>query len=197
MRTFVGVLVAVGLFSGPDPSWAAPTTYVLDQEHSRVQFTGSAMGHRFRGRASVLQGHLDFDPANDQLLGPAEILISVGALTTDNAGRDRDMRQMFEAERYPTIRCILTTLTPLAREQRGALGPRRYHLEGRLKIRTIEQPVAFEVVATVTPELIEASGELLLTTSAFALQPLTLKLGLPRMRKHVHVEFASRWTRQP
>lgn len=197
MRACVGVLVAVGLFSGPDPSWAAPTTYVLDQEHSRVQFTGSAMGHRFRGRAQALQGRLDFDPAHGQLLRPAEILISAGALTTDHARRDQDMWEMFEVASYPVIRCVLTRLAPLSLNLPDASGARRYRVEGRLQIRAMEQPVAFEVVATVTPELIEASGELLLTTSAFALRPPALMLGLVRVRKQVRVEFASRWTRQP
>jgi len=169
----------------------------LDQEHSHVQFTGSAMGHRFRGRAQMLQGHLDFDPAHDQLLHPAEILISAGALTTDHTRRDQDMWEMFEVASYPVIRCVLTRLTPLSHDPPDASGARRYHLEGRLQIRAIERPVAFEVVATVTPELIEASGELLLTASAFALRPPALMLGLVRVRKQVHVKFASRWTRQP
>ncbi|MBI3009799.1 MAG: YceI family protein [Candidatus Omnitrophica bacterium] len=171
--------------------------YVLDQEHSHVQFTGSAMGYRFRGRVQALQGRLDFDPANDQLLHPAEILISVKALTTDHPKRDQDMWTMFEAADYPVIRCVLTTLTLLPDDFSGPSGTRRYRLEGRLKIRTIEQPVAFEVVATVTPERIEASGELPLTTNAFVLRPPTLMLGLVRVRKQVHVEFAIRWTRQP
>jgi polyisoprenoid-binding protein YceI len=169
----------------------------LDQEHSRVQFTGSAMGHRFRGLAQALQGHMDFDPARDQLLRPAEILISAGALTTDNTRRDQDMWAMFEAADYPVIRCVLTTLTPLSHDPPDASGARRYRVEGRLRIRTIEQPVIFEVAATVTPEFIEASGELPLTTSAFALRPPALMWGLVRVRKQVHVEFASRWTRQP
>jgi len=197
MRNLVGVVVAVGLFSGPDPSWAAPTTYVLDQEHSHVQFTGSAMGHRFRGRAQALQGRLDFDPARDQLLRPAEMLVSVGALTTDHPRRDQDMWKMFEAADYPVIRCVLTKLIPLAQDPPGTAGARRYRVEGRLQIRTIEQPVAFDVVATVTPEFIEASGELPLTTSAFDLRPPALMLGLVRVRKQVRVEFSSRWTRQP
>lgn len=197
MRKLIGVVVIVGLLSGPDPSWAAPTTYVLDQEHSRVQFAGSAMGHRFRGRAQALQGRLDFDPVRDQLLRPAEILISTGALTTDHPRRDQDMWRMFEAADYPVIRCVLTKLTPLSRDPPDASGARRYRVEGRLRIRTIEHPVAFEVAATVTPEFIEASGELALTTSAFDLRPPALMLGLVRVRKQVRVEFASRWTRQP
>lgn len=197
MQKFFGLIVAVGLFSGMDSSWAVPTTYVLDPEQSQVQFSGSAMGHRFRGRAQAMQGRLDFDPSQERLLRPAEILISVGALTTENARRDEDMWKMFEAADYPLIRCVLTRLLPLAYNPPDIANSRRYRLEGALQIRTIEQPIAFDVVATVAPDLIEVSGELPLTTSAFGLQPPTLMWGPLRVRKEVHVAFSSRWIRKP
>ncbi len=197
MRLRWYAVAAVSCLGFASQASAAATTYVLDHDQTTLSFTGRAMGHRFTGIAHSVQGILAFDPEQNTLLQPADILIHVMAMDTGNAGRDRDMRTMFEAERYPTIRFVLTALESLPHASADRALRRRYRLEGRLRIRSIEQPITFEVDAAVSPEYVEASGQTSVTLTTFDLKPPALMLGLVRVRRHVLVRFASRWTRQP
>lgn len=105
---------------------AAAVTYTLDQDHRTVQLTGAAKGRRFTGTAHVLQGQLVLDSAQDALLRPAEVLVSVAGLETGNVRRDRDMRAMFEADRYPDIRFLVSAITPRPAERVDSMLSRRY-----------------------------------------------------------------------
>ena len=196
-RQQIHLIAILSLWGWMDTAQAAPTTYVLDQAHSTVRFVGRAMGHRFTGTAHAVEGTLVFDPEQEALIRPADILIPVAALETGHAGRDQDMRHMFEADRYPALRFTLVKVTRLFEGPSDSSASRRYQLSGRLQIRSIEQPVAFEVLATVSPERIEASGHVLLTTTAFALTPPRLMFGLVRVHQDVLVTVESQWNRQP
>jgi len=187
-------LAAVSLLGVAPQARAAATTYVLDQDRTTLHFTGRAMGHRFTGTARAVQATLVFYPERAGLAQPAEILVQVAAMETGNAARDRDMRAMFDADRYPTIRCVVTKielLTPTPAETT------RYRLEGRLRIRSIERPFSVEAAASVSPDGIEASGRVPLSLADFDLAPPRLMLGLVRVHSNVRVTFTSRWTRQP
>ncbi len=149
------------------------------------------MRHHFTGTTHTLEGRLIFDPEQHRLLEPAEVIIQVTSFRTGNYQRDRDMRTMFEAKQYPEIRFVLTRLTHLP-DEAATPGLERYRLAGRIKVRSVEQPVTFDVVARVLATELEVSGKLLLTTSMFELKPPTV-FGLIRVGPEVLVEIRTTW----
>ncbi len=187
--------LALSLWQGAALVWAAPTTYVLDAEQSTIRFIGHATLHRFIGTTHTLQGRLEFDPERQRLLSPAEVIIPVARLTTGLSRRDRAMRAMFEATRYPEIRFVLTKLTRYPDRSAQPGGPVRYHLEGRVNIRATEQPVAFDAAAYGSENALEVVGQVQMTTTMFGLTPPSVA-GLIHVRPDVLVQFTSRWTPQ-
>ncbi len=195
-RTVWCSIVALNAACWPVAVWAEPATYELDAQHSRVSFIGHSTLHDFTGTATTCSGRMIFDPDQDSFTGQAEVIVPVDRLDTGIAARDRAMRAMFDAEDYPDIRFALLKLTRLPDAGATSLEGRRYRLEGFLKVRAVEQPVTFEAVARITPEELEVSGEVPLTTTLFDLKPPSV-LGVIRVRKDILVRFDSRWKRMP
>jgi polyisoprenoid-binding protein YceI len=193
-RTWLLGLLLAGL--SPPAGWAAPIRYILEPEHAHVRVAGRSTLHGFEGETSAVRGEITFDPQQDQLAAPARLAVPVSTIRTGNSARDRAMLEMFDAGHFPEISVTIDAVSPLGEPAAGSAAPRRYRLQGRLRIRDIEQPVDFEVEAVVTDQAIDASGALPLTTTMFELKPPSV-LGVVRVRKEITVEFTSHWTRQP
>lgn len=178
--------------TAPSAALAEPTRYKLQPDITHVRFIAKTNLHPFEGETTVVRGHMVFDPVTNQLVEPAEIAVMVKEMQTGIAARDRAMRKMFEADRFPALLVTIDSLTPVDVSDQTA---RRYRLEGRLQIRRIEQPIAFEVHANMLGESLEASGRVPLTMTVFQLKPPTV-FGLIRVSHKVMVEFISYWKRQ-
>jgi polyisoprenoid-binding protein YceI len=190
-RRFWLIGVAVSALP-PAPGWAAPVRYGLEPEQAQVRFLGRSTLHDFEGETSDVRGEMVFDPEQAALAAPARLAIPVETIRTGIAARDRAMREMFEAERFPEILITIDSATLLD----ATSSPRRYRLQGRLRIRETVQPVDFEAQATISEDAIVASGSLPLSIRAFDLHPPSV-FGVIRVRQGVTVEFTSRWTRRP
>lgn len=173
---------------------AAPGRYALDPAGTEITFAARTTVHGVEGTAAQARGDMVFDPQTGQLAGPAQVRIPVAAMDTGNGPRDRSMRRMFEAAEFPELVFTVEQLTRL--EAPAAGRPQRYRLAGRLRIRTLEQPVEIEVEAVPVGEDLDVSGRVMLTTTMFRLKPPTA-LGVMRVKPGVQVSFSSRWVRQP
>jgi polyisoprenoid-binding protein YceI len=180
----------------PAAAWAAPVRYALEPEQAQVRFLGRSTLHDFEGETSDVRGDMMFDPERQALAAPARLAIPVDTIRTGIAARDRAMREMFESERFPEIVMTIDSATPLDAPPTIKASSRRYRLQGRLRIREIEQPVDFEAQATITEGAIDASGTLPLTIKQFDLHPPSV-LGVIRVRQGISVDFTSHWTRRP
>lgn len=163
---------------------AAPVTYTLDAQESVLSFEGRSTLHDFTGTTHALSGEMVYDPERATLAVPVDIRLPVASFDTGIAARDKALRAMFEAEQFPEIRIVFTSLTRLE--------PGHYRLAGQATIRAITQPLECEVWATVTPKGIAATGEARLTTTQFDLHPPSV-MGVIRVRPPIVVRFTSRW----
>lgn len=171
---------------------AEPARYELQPDGTRVRFLAKSTLHPFEGDTSAVRGDMVFDPVTNQLLEPARIAVKVEGLTTGIAARDRAMCRMFQSDEFPELLVTIDSLVPLDVSDPSA---RRYRLEGRLKIRQIEQPIAIDVDANLLGDGFEASGRLpLMARKMFQLKPPSVA-GLIRVRDDLVVEFTSSWKR--
>jgi polyisoprenoid-binding protein YceI len=153
----IAVLSAT-VFATPLPTTAAEPV-VRGLVSSR--FTGSSTLHDFTGFAP--QSALAVEPAADGSW-TATVEVPVAALSTENASRDRKMREMFQAEEHPTLRAEFTHIVP--EEVRAS---------GRLPFQLTISGARRDVVSTVrdwrqTDDSVAFIAEFDVSLSAFGLE---------------------------
>jgi polyisoprenoid-binding protein YceI len=168
-----------------------PTAYTLDPTAGRLLVLCRSTLHDFTIEAHEWWGQMRFDPQMGLLLEPAQVVVAVAALDSGNAKRDRDMRRMFEAERFPQIRFTAQRVVRTAESAMAQAG-QVYQVEGQLQIREHVQPVVIPVIMHRDSELIVVTGSLELDLRDFKLRPPIL-LGFIRVNPRVVVRFESRW----
>jgi len=80
-----------------------PATSVADEQlagECEIRFYGDSTLHQFEGTGACEPFVLT---EKISLNNPLQIYVNVAGLDTDNSSRDKKMREMFEAEKFPTI----------------------------------------------------------------------------------------------
>ena len=121
------------------PSWSM-------QGNCGIRFYGDSTLHRFEGVGRCepfsIPGE---DPGGGSVVKGPRVAVPVASLDTDNSSRDKQMRGMFDSERYPQITGQFDAIDvdPLLAAWHGSAGPT---LEFDLTIREVTR----KVVARVT-----------------------------------------------
>lgn len=187
----------VWMLVGPSPVSAQPQAFKLTPDRSSVHFDARSTLHPFAGDTRTLSGEMVWDDEAGRLADGAVVRVPVLPILTGEPKRDAEMRKMFAAAEFPDIEFRASKVTPIPSAP-GAPAPAspssgRYRLEGTLKIRRVERPVAFDVTVTRPPSgTLEISGETLVRTDWFGLKPPSV-LGLVRVLPEVKVRFQSVW----
>jgi polyisoprenoid-binding protein YceI len=120
----------------------APSTWVIDQARSSLEFrVGYLTLSRVSGRFTRFQGKIHADP-NDLEGAWAEVSIDPASIQTDQAARDRVLREdrFLEVEHFATCSYRARRLV--------SLGGRRYRLLGDLQLHGIKREVELELEAS-------------------------------------------------
>ncbi len=146
-------------------------TWKLDPGHSTISFEVRDMSRLFatiRGRFTDYYGSIESEPEG---VARASGAIRVASLTTDQAQRDEHLRspEFLDAGAHPEIR--------FESDRIEAIDEKRIRVAGRLELKGVEQPLAFDgtVLGSGTDQrgaerlAIAAEGEL-------AFGPMTVKL---------------------
>ena len=108
------------------------------------RFRGTSTLHDFAGDARCRPFTVDVGTGADGKagIGRTEVVVPVGDMDTGNGSRDRQMRRMFESERFPSIRGTFGTIDPetFRRELRRAPDA-GVPLDFTLAIRGVARPV--------------------------------------------------------
>jgi hypothetical protein len=117
------------------PTTSPATDY---QGHCTVTFEGSSTLHDFNGKGRC-EPFVAIENAG--VITVPELAVAVADMDTDNSSRDKKMRKMFEAERYPLIKggrgpIPLDDIRKALQENSDSTQP----LLLQLKIRDIEKP---------------------------------------------------------
>lgn len=134
-----------GATPGPtSPSPAAevvPPLYVVDPDHSSLEFTVRHLGlTKVRGIFHGWSAALSYDP-EDVLHSSVTVIVEIASLDTDNADRDQDLMSphFFDAERFPMA---VFQSTEVRRTGDGFVA------RGELKIRDVVRDVEIPFVHT-------------------------------------------------
>jgi len=84
----------------------------VDSTASMIDYTGSAPLHDWTGTSRSVTGRFVLDPKNADS-SRASIRVPVSTFDSGNDRRDRKMREVTEAEKYPLVRFHATDIRPL------------------------------------------------------------------------------------
>jgi polyisoprenoid-binding protein YceI len=170
-------------------AWAAPATYALDPESSRLEFSGSTPLHGFTGATRELSARLVADTAADRIGESTPVRVPVAGLRTGNATRDHAVQHTLKAERHPDIVFTLESVSPSGSKE-GARGA--YRVKGTLEVGGRAVPVEFDAEAVFGDGEFTVSGSVPLTLPMFGLEPPGLAR-LMGLRDEVTVRFETHW----
>jgi hypothetical protein len=149
----------------------APSVAAALDGHCEVLFFGSSTLHDFDGKGSCTPFSLDL--GEDGTLKGVQLNVPVAGMDTDNDSRDKKMREMFEADKFPQIVGLLEPAPAQELRQRLHLavdGSGSFPLT--LRIRDTEQQVEAQVSQLVdTPEAFNADLEFRLSLKSYQLEP--------------------------
>ena len=110
-----------------DPTSVQAGSYGLDTSHARVAFSVDHMGFStWYGDFAGVTGGLTLDPKNITA-SKLEISIPAASITTTNARVDGELKDWFEAAKYPTITFRSTAVTQTGKASAKVTGDLTFH----------------------------------------------------------------------
>ncbi len=188
MRTHIAVILLLALVS----SAKAETL----KGGCEIRFLGVSTLHDFTGTCrcqpftvTVVKG-----AAGRQGIPGVEIAVPVEEMNTKNGKRDKQMREMFQSDKFPHIRGIIRDLDPDKIRRETGNGPGATgSVEFTLKIRDIERTIRANVSnLRETPERVTFDAEFPVSLKEFDLKPPTVLFGAIRVGDKVTVNAAFR-----
>lgn len=177
----------VSLPMAPPPARAADVAGRCD-----VRFLGSSTLHDFSGTArcrpfGVLLGR---DAGGRLVVSRAEVEVPAAGMDTGNASRDREMRGMFQADRYPVIRGTFRDIDAdgVRRDARSPGG--KASIDMALRIRDVERTVRVGIIDLKEgPDGVSFDAEIPVSLGEYGLKPPVKVLGLLRVADAVAVKI--------
>lgn len=158
----------------------------------QVHFSGSSTLHGFSGTGACDPFVLQIQEGT-AVLADSVLTVPIAAMQTGNSSRDKKMREMFAADRFPRISGIVDGGPVAEMRQKlneAARGGKAFPV--RLRVRTVEIPVAARVTNLVdTPEALTFDLDFSLSLSACRLEPPSV-IGLIKVADEVRVKVGMR-----
>jgi hypothetical protein len=161
-----------------------------------VRFLATSTLHDFAGTARcqpftvTLAGGTDGRP----VIPGVEIAVPVAEMDTENRKRDRQLREMFQGDRFPLIRAVLSKLDPDGIRQQMRQGPNgKGSVEFTLRIRDIEHRIRADIRnLRETPGRVSFDAEFPVSLKKYDLKPPSPFFGAIRVGDTVTVNIAFR-----
>ena len=149
-----------------------------------IRVLGTSTLHDFTGnvRCQPFKIVVEDGGGGNPVIAGADVAVPVGEIDTGNKTRDKQMRQMFQSDRFPNIRGIFKNIDP-----------KSFRLEFNLRIRDTER-----MIRTVVSNYQEQAGrvsfdaEFPVSLKDYRLVPPTVAFGLIRVDDKVTVKAAVR-----
>ncbi len=118
---------ALAQTASTDPTTVQAGTYGLDATHARVAFSVDHMGFStWYGDFAGVTGGLTLDPKNIAA-SKLDISIPAASVTTTNARVDGELKDWFEAAKYPAITFRSTAVTQTGKASAKVTGDLTFH----------------------------------------------------------------------
>ncbi len=152
------------------PASPEPKTYAISPIRSQVAFDATYPLGDFPGTTEEVAGAFTLDPGNLSLGVSGSVTVNPASLRTGIGGRDRDLRNVMEVEKYPEIRFTLcgvdASFPSLAERADTAL-----KMSGVLGIHGVARPVTLTGRARIVEDGLWVRGEGDLKMSDFGITP--------------------------
>lgn len=131
----------------PGGSWSASGTGTVPTDFRgtcEVSFLGTSTLHDFSGTGRCLpfDAVLGTGGSGKEVISSVEVDVPVAGMETRNASRDRQMREMFQSDRFPRIRGTARDLdVARIREETGKDVEGKANLEMRIRIGDVERSI--------------------------------------------------------
>lgn len=203
---WAGILVILGFLSTgaviymvtppPQAKAAATTTsqasteanWTVDNDASRLAFTGQEKGVAFEGEFSDFQASINFDPGN---LAASSIRVTVGtgSASTGDSLRDSTIpaKEWFHVADHPTAEFVADDIQ--------STGGNNYEAAGVLHVKEFEQPVTISFELDIDGDVAVATGGADLIRTNFGLGMDDSWLNGEEIGLEVRVEFEIHATR--
>jgi len=168
------------------PAGAQSRRWVPVSGKSLVAFEATHRLGDFRGSAETVTGEFEADPTDIRAGLTGTLRAPVAALRTGDAGRDRDMRKLLQADTHRLIRYTIggseASFTSIT-----ATADVLLTIKGALEVRGVERPLVFAARARLIGDRIWVRGESTLKLTDFGMEP-PRRLGF-RVGNQVGVSF--------
>lgn len=136
--TMLLVALAAALLVAAPFASAAPTTYVIDPNHTSAEFSIRHLFSKVPGRFQKVAGTIVYDPANPAG-SSVKAEIDATTITTANEKRDGHLKSedFFDVAKYPTLTFESTAV--------AAAGENKLKVDGNLTMHGITKPVTLDV----------------------------------------------------
>ena len=136
--------------------------WVADPAASKLEFTGSQSGQKFRGRFEKFAARISFDPAQPQA-GSADVTIDLASAMTGDKERDGALPapEWFDIKKFPQAVFHAASFT--------AKGGDAYEAVGRLTIRGVGADVVLPFTLKIDGETAHATGHADLLRTIFGI----------------------------
>jgi len=150
-----------------------------------IAFQGSSTLHDFHGKTRCLPFSVSII---DSVIDMSKVNVAIADMDTDNAKRDKNMREMFEEKKYPLITgsAGVVALKDIRASQKSGSNSTN-KISFKLKIRDIAKPVTATITNFVeTDSRITATFAFTLSLADFLLMPPSV-LGMIKVDDKVSV----------
>ncbi len=144
------------------PGVALSAEWVADPASSKLEFTGSQSGQKFRGRFEKFAGRISFDPARPEA-GSADVTIELASATTGDRERDGAIPapEWFDVKKFPQATFHAASFT--------AKGGDAYEATGKLTIRGVGADVVLPFTLQIDGDTAHAAGHVDLLRTTFGI----------------------------
>jgi len=161
-----------------------------------IRILGTSTLHDFSGtvRCQPFPVSLVGDADGRMVIPGVEIAVLVEEMDTQNKSRDKQMREMFQSERFPRIQAVLSNLDPAKIRQEMRNDPNgKGTVELTLKIRDVERRIQ-AVISNLreNPGWVSFDAEFPLSLKEYGLKPPTVFFGAIRVGDKVMANAAFR-----
>lgn len=161
-----------------------------------VRFLGTSTLHDFTGTVRCRPFTVTLAGGADgrRVITGVEIAVPVAEMDTKNRKRDKQMREMFQSDRFPRIQAVLGNVDPEEIRQKLRKGPNgKGTVEFTLRIRDIEHKIR-AVIRNLreTPGQVSFDAEFPVSLKEYDLKPPAPFFGAIRVGDKVTVDIAFR-----
>lgn len=158
---------------------AEEMTLRIVPERSEVAFDATWPFGDFTGTTKDIKGEVRFDPEDLTKPVTAKVEVNPSTLNTGISGRDKDLRDSMEVERFPSIQFVSKeiragSLSPLDQVEIPVV------ISGLMTIHGVERPVEFSGKARLQEGLLHVEGATALKMTDYGIKPpamLFLRVG--------------------